>query len=321
MYEAFFGLRERPFGLTPNPRFVLVTPTHREALGNLEYALTSRQGVMLLVGEAGTGKTTMLRRALALRAERAGGIVHCVHLSNPALTRAEFVEALAHGFGLSEEAARSKTRLLLELEQTLRQRREQGVLSALMVDESQSLSDELLEEVRLLANIESDTEKLLPIVLAGQPELSERLNQWHLRQLKQRVTLRCVLQPLTLQETAAYIAGRIRLADGDPGRLFDRDAVIAIFDRSRGIPRTIGVLCDNALLTAFALDRPQVTADLIDQVSLDFDLQHGETAGYAVGRAPESRTASLRAFGRSLTSPRTTWAAARRASQRLQSSR
>jgi type II secretory pathway predicted ATPase ExeA len=316
MYEAYFGLRERPFGLTPDLRFVLVTPTHREALANLQYALTSRQGVTLLIGEAGTGKTTMLRRALASHAEQAGTLQH-VHLSNPALTRSEFLEALANGFGLSEAAACSKTRLLRELEQTLRHRRELGSVSALIVDESQSLPDELLEEIRLLANIESDTEKLLPIVLAGQPELSERLNQWHLRQLKQRVTLRCALEPLMLQETAAYIAGRVRLAAGDPGRLFAREAIIAVFERSRGIPRTIGVLCDNALLTAFALDRPQVTADLIDQVSSDFDLQRAETPACSVAPDPATK---LRAFDGGAP-PSTTWAMARRISQHLRASR
>ncbi len=319
MYEAFFGLHERPFGLTPNPRFVLVTPTHREVLGNLEYALTSPQGLMLLVGEAGTGKTTMLRRALALRADQEPRAGHCVYLNNPALTRAEFVEALANGFGLSGEASRSKTRLLRELEDTLRKTREQGALSALLVDESQSLPDELLEEIRLLANIESDTEKLLAIVLAGQPELSDRLNQWHLRQLKQRVTLRCVLEPLSLQDTAAYIAGRIRHAGGDPGRLFAREAIIAIFERSRGIPRTVGVLCDNALLTAFGMDRSQVTVELIDQVSADFDLPPGQTPARHAVAAPEGT--NLRAVGASMGSSSPSRGVARFISKRLRASR
>jgi general secretion pathway protein A len=316
MYEAFFGLRERPFGLTPNPRLVLVTRTHREVLANLEYALTSRQGVTLLIGEAGTGKTTMLRRAVTLRAEQDANIGHVVHLSNPALTRAEFVEALANGFGLSQEASRSKTTLLRELEDVLRKRYEHGAWSALLVDEAQSLSDELLEEIRLLANLESDTEKLVAIVLAGQPELSERLNQWHLRQLKQRVTLRCVLDALTLQETAAYIAARIRHVGGDPGRLFARDAVLAVFERSAGIPRIVGVLCDNALLTAFALDRGQVTAELVDQVSVDFDLQSSRTRADVALPWPEGAN-KLRAVDGSAPGSR---GVARRLSERLRAS-
>src|SRR5687768_8087622 len=200
MYESFFGFRERPFDLSPDPHYLVLTPAHREALSNLEYAIASQKGVTLLVGEAGTGKTTVIRAALERQPER----VHCVHLRNPALDRREFVEMLASQFGLSAHAATSKTALLLELEALLAARRGRGESSVLIVDEAQSLPLELLEEIRLLANIETADEKLLSVILAGQPELSDRLNERPLRQLKQRVALRCELSPLTLQEGCAY---------------------------------------------------------------------------------------------------------------------
>lgn len=269
MYKAFYGLRELPFELTTNPKYLFMTPRHREALSNLQYGLFSAKAVTVLIGEAGTGKTTLLRAALD--SDRCRD-VRCVYLNNPALTRQEFVEMLARRFELSPAAAQSKTVLLTELEQVLRERRGRGEITALVVDEAQSLSSELLEETRLLANIETATEKLLPLVLAGQPELSTRLNDPSLRQLKQRVALRCDIPSFELPETAAYIASRIRTAGGEAARLFTREAVMLIHERSRGIPRTISVMCDNALLSGFALDRRPVDREIVLEVSRDFDL-------------------------------------------------
>ena len=154
----------------------------------------------------------------------------------------------------------------------LRERRSRGQITAIVIDEAQSLSDELLEEIRLLANIETATEKLLPVVLAGQPELRDRLNQPELRQLKQRVTLRCEIAPFTPRETAGYISQRVKTAGGDAAGLFTREAVLLIHERSRGIPRTISVLCDNALLTGFALNRRPVDSEVVLDVTHDFDL-------------------------------------------------
>ncbi len=173
MYEAFYGLRERPFELTPNPRFLFLTSQHREALSTLEYGLSSRTGIAVLIGEAGTGKTTLVHAALQAKSTRASLIVY---LNNPSLTRSEFIEFLATGFALSPDAARSKTRSLLELTELLVRRHAAKQMSALVIDEAQGLPDPLLEEIRLLANIESASEKLLSIVLAGQPELADRLN-------------------------------------------------------------------------------------------------------------------------------------------------
>ena len=272
MYETFFGLGERPFDLTPNPRYLVLTDAHREALSNLEYAIASRKGVTLLLGEAGTGKTTIIRTA----SERQPDRVHCVHLQNPALDRTEFVEMLATRFALSPRAAESKTALLLELEALLRARSAKDESTVLLVDEAQSLPLEQLEEIRLLANIETNDEKLLCVILAGQPELADRLNERSLRQLKQRVALRCQLSPLTLQESCAYIAGRIRAAGGVGAQTFTREAVTLMHERAHGIPRTLNVIADNALLTAFATGRRPVNTKVVLEVCGDLDLQGGK---------------------------------------------
>jgi general secretion pathway protein A len=287
MYESFYGFRERPFDLTPNPRFLVMTDVHREALSNLEYGIASRTGITLLVGDAGTGKTTLIRTALERQPER----VHCVHLQNPALTRAEFVEMLAWRFELSDRARESKTALLLELEDVLKRRAEAGESTVLVIDEAQSLPRDILEEIRLLANIETNEQKLLSVIMAGQPELTGLLNDESLRQLKQRVALRCELRPLTLQETAGYIAGRIRSAGGIGAQVFTREAVTLVHERSRGIPRTISVIADNALLTGFAVGQRPVNSTTINEVCRDFDLGNKAVdARPAVVPAPASPT-------------------------------
>lgn len=268
MYEQFFGLRERPFDLTPNPRYLVLTESHLEVLRNLEYGIGSRKGITLLLGEAGSGKTTVIRAAI----ERQPIRVHCVHLNNPMLTREEFVEMLAASFGLSDAASRSKAALLIELQRLLLERRARDETTALIVDEAQGLSLDLLEEIRLLANIETNDEKLMSVIIAGQPELAARLNGRELRQFKQRIGLRCELRPLSAVETAAYVAGRIRAAGGVGARLFTRDAVSAIYQYSLGLPRTISVIADNALLGGFAAGQRPVGTDLIHEICRDFDI-------------------------------------------------
>jgi len=270
MYETFYGLAERPFELTPNPRYLLLTPRHAEALTMLEYGCSRRNGLTLLIGEAGTGKTTLVYAAL--ESQRSAD-ARSVFLTNPALTRAEFFDFLACGFGLSAQAAVSKSRLLIELSQSLAERREAGGASALIIDEGQCLSDELLEEIRLLANIETAQEKLISIILIGQPELADRLNASAMRQLKQRVALRCTLAALDLTETTAYINTRIRVAGGDAATILTRSAIEWIYAASGGIPRTISVICENALISGFALRQCPIGTDVIAEVCRDYDIE------------------------------------------------
>ena len=271
MYERFYGLQERPFDLSPNPRFLCFTAQHREALAHLEYGLAGRPGITVIVGEAGTGKTTLVRKAL----QSSTGEATVVHLSNPTLTRAEFYEYLVGGFGFGAEAGKSKIHFLRELEAHLDD--ESKPRLALVVDEAQSVPYELLEEIRLLTNAESTTGRSIAVALVGQPELARRLDEVRLRQLKQRVVLRCALTPLSLKDTAAYITGRVKTAGGEAMRLFTRDAVIAIHKYSKGIPRVISVICDNALVNGFAADQKPVGASIVGEVCRSLALTPEET--------------------------------------------
>lgn len=285
MYEAFYGLKERPFELVPNPRFLFLTPRQREALSNLQYGLTTARGLTLLIGEAGTGKTTLVQAALA---DPTAAAVKVVLMSNPTLTRSEFYEFLAAAFNLTEAAAESKTRFLFELKRELQERHQAGTLSALVFDEAQSIPYELLEEIRLLSNIETTTTKLLNVILAGQPELSDRLNDTSLRQLKQRISLRCQLNPMELNETASYIAGRIRIAGGRPELVFTREAVGAVYQASGGLPRTVNVIADNALIGGFAAQVKPITAAFVEDVCRDFDIAAVGAAAAAGSTEPSS---------------------------------
>jgi general secretion pathway protein A len=289
MYCEYYGLAERPFELTANPNYLFLPPAHREALSTLQYGLAAAKAVTLLVGEAGTGKTTLLNAALA--SERCRH-VRCVQVNNPALTRSEFVELVARRLQLSPTAITSKASLLDELEDALRVRRLRGEITALLVDEAQSMSHELLEEIRLLANIETVNDKLLPIVLVGQPSLGERLEEAGHRQLKQRVALRCEIRPLDLVDTATYIATRIHRAGGVAIRLFTRDAVVLIHSYSGGIPRTINVICDNALVHGVALGQQPVGKDVILEVCQDFRLCPDSAASTPLTRPVHAVTAA-----------------------------
>jgi general secretion pathway protein A len=298
MYERYYGLQERPFDLSPNPRFLCFTPQHREALVHLQYGLAGRPGVTVLVGEAGTGKTTLVRAALhpIAHGPRDGGPVQAanlstiVHLSNPTLTRAEFYDYLAAGFGFSADAGTSKIQFLRELEQTLNT--DDGPVLALVVDEAQSVPYELLEEIRLLTNAEAPNGRSLAVALVGQPELGRRLDEARLRQLKQRVVLRCELTPLSLKDTAAYISARVKTAGGDATRLFTRDAVIAIHQHAAGIPRVISVICDNALVNGFAADQKPVGASVIADVCRTLVLTPGQSPAAAPPPPPPEPAAA-----------------------------
>lgn len=299
MYERYYGLAERPFDLSPNPRFLCFTPQHREALAHLEYGLAGRPGVTVLIGEAGTGKTTLVRKAL----QASNGQSQIVHLSNPTLTRAEFFEYIASGFGFSEEAGRSKIQFLRELQLALNN--DDAPRLALVVDEAQGVPYELLEEIRLLTNAESISGRSIAVALVGQPELARRLDEAKLRQLKQRVVLRCELTPLSLKDTAAYISARVKTAGGEATQLFSRDAVVAIHQHANGIPRVISVICDNALVSGFAADQKPVGASIVTEVCRSLALPNGAAAPPQPppSRMPEpvavqSRVPMFAAFGR-----------------------
>jgi general secretion pathway protein A len=288
MYQQFYGLNSLPFELTATPGRLFSSPGHREALSNLEYGLSTAKAITLLIGEAGTGKTTLVHAAMASKRCRH---ISTVYLHNPALTRTEFFEMLARQFGLEPALAKSKTTLLATLETALLERRARGQAVALVVDEAQCLSHELLEEIRLLVNFEVDSQRLIPLVLAGQTELATRLNEPALRQLKQRIALRCSVEPFTLLETAAYMSTRIKHAGGEGARLFTREAVVLVYERSRGIARTINVICDNALLTGMALGRRPVGHEIVLEVCEDFDL-HRPGDGPSASQRLESMAAS-----------------------------
>ena len=270
MLQSFYGLAEAPFELTANPRFLFLTAHYRETLSNLECGLSWAEAITLLVGEAGTGKSTLLRAAL--ESDRCRQVL-CIFVDNPTLTPDEFVETLALRFNLGANAERSKTALLGGLVAAVRDRQARGLVTALVVDEAQAMPDELFEEIRLLANMETQAGKLLPVVLAGQPELTERWNEPGVRQLKERVALKCELKPLDLPQTAGYIASRIRTAGGDPGKIFTREAVTLIHEYSQGVPRMINVICRNALTSGFARERRRLDCEIVRDVCRDIDLR------------------------------------------------
>ena len=289
LYLDFYGLRERPFKLTSNPCRLLLTPGHTEALSALQYGLGTRIGMMLLAGEAGTGKTTVVRAALASQPSEG----RFVTISNPILTRGEFLEHLKNGFGLTASAAASKTALLEELTAVLADDLASRRPAALVLDEAHTAPFEILEEVRLLSNLEADDEKLLPVVLVGQPELVDRLNQPELRQLTQRIAVRASLGTLDLRETIAYVAGRIDLAGGQGPSIFTSGAVDVIHAASRGVPRTINVIGENALVAGFAVGERPIGVGTVLDVSADLDL-----------RPPDpSTSASNTRLSRSVVSP------------------
>jgi general secretion pathway protein A len=266
MYLQFYGLREIPFSLTPDPRFLYFTASHREVMANLHYGIQHGKGLIVTSGEVGTGKTTMLR-AMLTRLDRS---VVCSYIFNPGLKVDELYHHLAADFGLNEYA--SKSDLLLKLGRFLMMRHSRGLRTVLIVDEAHGLSRELLEEVRLLLNFETYTEKQLQIILVGQPELRRILNSPDLRQLKQRISLRCEIKPLKAEEVSGYIRARLKVAGASRLDLFTPDAVALIYRASEGIPRLINNICDNALLTGFALNAKRITAGIVSDVAESLDL-------------------------------------------------
>ncbi|MGH9435023.1 MAG: ExeA family protein [Terriglobia bacterium] len=288
MFRKFFGLQENPFNVNPDPRYLYVTPHTEEALSCLTYGITNRKGFILLTGEVGTGKTTLINKLLEWLQRES---VSTAFLFNPRLTEEQFFDFMMADFGISCDT-KSKSHVLMRLNQWLLERYRAGETAVLIIDEAQDLSPSVLEEIRLLTNLETYTEKLLQIVLSGQPELEMRLKQPEMRQLRQRITLRSKTFPLTPAETAGYVSSRLRIAGSNGQPVFTPEAIEAIHAYSRGIPRVVNVLCEHALIHAFADQQKPVTAPTVAAVAQDFDLS---TNGSPVLPAPqrEERNAQL----------------------------
>jgi len=284
MYNAFFGFTESPFNLSPDPAFLYPSPQHEEALANLMYGVQSRKGFIVLTGEVGTGKTTMLE---CLRENLDEEGIQFAFLFNSRLTVEQFFEMIAYDLDLRCKPD-SKPEVLMALNHLLLQQATAGSTAALIIDEAHELSWEVLEEIRMLGNLENRGGKLLQIVLAGQPELDRKLDAPNLRQLKQRVVLRCALQPLGAPETKAYVNARLAKAGLDNQQIFSDEILSEIHARSQGIPRVINTLCDNLLLTAFALESRMITLKMLNEVTSDMRLNWPGQPDYFSASEPSS---------------------------------
>jgi general secretion pathway protein A len=270
MYNAFFGFAENPFNLSPDPSFLYRSAQHEEVLANLVYGVQSRKGFIVLSGEVGTGKTTMLE---CLRDFLASQRVAYASLFNSRLTPEQFFEMVAYDFDLRCSRT-SKTEVLFALNQMLLDRANIGRNTVLIVDEAHNLEWEVLEEIRLLGNLENRRGKLLQIVLAGQQELDRKMEAPEYRQLKQRIALRCVLKPMDIEESVAYINSRLAVAGMTDQQVFPPDLLAEIHYRAQGIPRLINAVCDNLLLTAFAMETKVATLEMLDEVTTDMRLDY-----------------------------------------------
>jgi general secretion pathway protein A len=265
MYKTFFGLKENPFNVNPDPRYLFLTQQIQEALACLTYGIETRKGFILLTGEVGTGKTTLLNKLLDwLHQQR----ISTAFVFNPRLSVTQFFDFMMADFGIPCDT-RIKSQMLLTLNHWLLERYQAGERAVLIVDEAQNLSPEMLEEIRLLTNLETSTEKLLQIVLCGQPELQQKLVQPELRQLRQRITLRARTRPLTLEETRGYIAERLRTAGGNAEQIFSPEAVDALHRHACGIPRVTNLLAEHALINAFVDQQKPISAEIVDAVAHD----------------------------------------------------
>ncbi len=272
MYKDFFGLKANPFNVNPDPRYLFLTRHTEEALACLTYGIQSRKGFVLLTGVVGTGKTTLLNKLMEwLRVQQ----VATAFIFNSQMNVPQFLEYMMADFGIPCDS-KSKSQVLLKLYNWLLDRYRAGETAVLIVDEAQNLSDEVLEEIRLMTNLETFTEKLLQIVVVGQPELEQKLKQPNLRQLRQRLTLRAKTHPLTLEETRAYVAQRLRIAGSNGQQIFDPEALAVIHRYSAGIPRVVNLICEHCLVSAFVDHEKVIRSSVVEAVARDFDL--GETS-------------------------------------------
>lgn len=253
MYLEHFGLDEPPFNITPDPRFLFFSDQHREAYDHLLYGIEQRKGFIELIGEVGAGKTTLCRAVLSQLPQD----IKSALILNPAVSENQLLRAILRDFGI-EPQGRDRMTHIEQLNEFLLNQMRQGANVLLIIDEAQDLHEEVLEQIRLLNNLETDQYKLMQIVLAGQPELKRKLDRKELRQLKQRIMVRCHLRLLTSVETGEYIAHRLQVAGAAPDVYFDPGAVKLVCRHARGTPRMINALCDNAMLAAFVAGTPVI---------------------------------------------------------------
>jgi general secretion pathway protein A len=277
MYKAFYNLTRNPFEITPDPSFLFPTKKHNEALAALYYGVRRHKGFVVLTGEVGTGKTLLLRCLLQLL--KKSNDVAYAYVFNGLLSSREFLQYIASDFGLPT-ANKNKSELLLELYRYVIERNRKNQTTVLVVDEAHELSAELLEEIRLLTNLETAEGKLLQILLVGQPELDEKLDSMELRQLKQRIAFRAQLAPLDMDETMGYIERRLHLAGANShsSTLFPPETIAAVHKYSGGTPRLINTVCENGLIAAYAKKAPGVTPEMIKDIAADFRLGTAPTS-------------------------------------------
>jgi general secretion pathway protein A len=269
MYKRFYNLQRNPFEITPDPSFLFVTKKHNEALASLYYGVKRRKGFVVMTGEVGTGKTLLVRCLLQILSQANFAYAY---VFNPRLSGIEFLQYIAGDFRLPI-AGKSKSELLLDLCSYVISRFKRGLTTVLVVDEAHHLSSEVLEEVRLLTNLETPREKLLQILLVGQPELDYKLDSAALRQLKQRIALRSSLSALALDETQGYVYRRLQLAgNANPFELFPSETILELHQQSRGFPRLINTLCENALIHGYARQSRSITPEIISEIAADFRL-------------------------------------------------
>src|ERR1700681_3790486 len=267
MYKNYFGLKDNPFNVNPDPRYLFLTKEIEEALSGLMYGIQSRKGFITLIGEVGTGKTTLINRLVDWLHQRRA---RTAFLFNSRMNTNQLFDFILAEFGISCES-RTKSQQLMSLNQWLLERYRAGETTVLIVDEAQNLTYPVLEEIRLLTNLETSTEKLLQIVLSGQPELEEKLKLPQLRQLKQRITLRCKTAPLTKEQTHAYIAERLRIA-GSAEQIFSPEAMDTVHMYSLGIPRVVNLLCEHALINTYVEQERVVTPKIVEDIAREFQL-------------------------------------------------
>jgi general secretion pathway protein A len=284
MYKSFYNLKRNPFDITPDPSFLFPTSRHNEALSALYYGVRRHKGFVVLTGEVGTGKTVLLHYVLQLFKQSKD--VAYAYIFNGRLSPVEFLQYFASDLGLPV-SSKNKGELLLQIAHYVIGRSQRNLTTALVVDEAHHLSAEILEEIRLLSNLETPQEKLLQILLVGQPELDEKLDSVSLRQLKQRIALRSHLLPLNSNETKGYIERRLQLAGcPHPLALFPPETIAAVYQHSQGLPRLINTVCENALIAAYARQMRSVSPYIIDDIATDFRLGI-QTPALESGRSDE----------------------------------